>query len=127
MTLITTKYRGPRGSRGGRIVAKSVCGSCSIPYPYAVSGEARYRAAAYALLDKLAKKHGVSAYVRPQLLSVTTPGNGCAFVVIDDELASVIACARKVVEKWPSKELSQTVRALDLELADFDIINPKAK
>lgn len=125
--IITTKYRGPRGSRGGRIVAKSVCGSCGIPYPYAVSGEARYRAAANALLDRLAEKRGISAYVRPQLLSVTTPDSGYAFVVIDDELASVIGYARDVCSHWAKKDLVQKVRLLDLALSDFDTINPKAK
>lgn len=53
MQAIQTKYFGPTNSRGSRIKATCAAGSLTIPYPYALSGQAAHRAAADALITKL--------------------------------------------------------------------------
>ena len=119
MMLITTRYRNPRASRGARIVAESVEGSCSIPYPYNLDGEASRRAAAEALLQQLGK--------RGTLIACNSSLRGVHFVLVEDELARVLGCAREVVSNWASKDLAKWVRELDMTLADFDSINPPTK
>ena len=51
---IRVRYHGPTDTRGARIRATAKAGSVSLPYPYELSGEAVYRAAA----DKLCAKFG---------------------------------------------------------------------
>lgn len=54
MKAIVTKYHGPGNTRGSRISASDEDGNLvSIPYPYDLSGEAVYRAAADALCAKM--------------------------------------------------------------------------
>jgi len=54
MKAIMTKYLGPTNTRGSRIVASDGDGNrVTIPYPYALSGEAVYRKAARALCDRM--------------------------------------------------------------------------
>lgn len=53
MQAIITKYFGPTNSRGSRIKAQCAAGSVTIPYPYALWGQERHRAAAVALCQKL--------------------------------------------------------------------------
>ena len=119
MMLITTRYVKPRGSRGARIVARSVEGSCSIPYPYNLDGRESRRAAAEALLKKLDKNS--------RLIVCDTVYHGFHFLAVEDELARVLGCAREVVSNWANKDLATWVRELDMALADFDSINPPTK
>lgn len=116
MMLITTRYVKPRGTRGARIVAKSVDGGCSIPYPYNLSGEDSRRAAANALLEKLGK--------RGRLLVCAAVPPGYHFVLVEHELSKVLACAHEVVANWASKDLARWVRELDMTLSEFDSVNP---
>ena len=53
---ITTKYNGPTDTRGARIIARSPLGQISIPYPYALSGEAVFRKAAERLVLRHASR-----------------------------------------------------------------------
>ena len=117
MMLITTRYVKPRGSRGARIVARSVAGSCSIPYPYNLDGRESRFAAANALLKKLEK--------RAVLIYCETVYHGSHFLAVEGELGRVLGCAREVVSNWASKDLAKWVRELDLALAEFDAANPK--
>lgn len=119
MMLITTRYVKPRGSRGARIVARSVEGSCSIPYPYNLDGRESRLAAATALLKKLDKNS--------RLIVCDTVYRGFHFLAVDGELGRVLACAGEVVSNWASKDLAKWVRELDMTLADFDSINPPTK
>lgn len=53
MTAILTKYLGPTDHKGARIKAWSVGGrSVTIPYPHELSGEACYRAALDAWIER---------------------------------------------------------------------------
>ena len=119
MMLITTRYVKPRGSRGARIVARSVEGSCSIPYPYNLDGRESRRAAAEALLKKLDKNS--------RLIVCDTVYHGSHFLAVEGELGRVLACSREVVANWSNKDLATWVRELDMALADFDSINPPTK
>lgn len=54
MKAITAKYFGPGKVRGSRIKAHDMDGDqVTIPYPYQLSGEAVYHAAAQALMEKM--------------------------------------------------------------------------
>lgn len=121
MMLITTRYVKPRGSRGARIVARSVEGSCSIPYPYNLDGRESRLAAANALLKKLGKNS--------RLIVCDTVCHGFHFLAVDGDLGlgRVLACSREVVANWSNKDLATWVRELDMALADFDSINPPTK
>ena len=55
---ITTKYSQPTDSRGARIIARSPLGQISIPYPYALSGEAVFRKAA----ERLVLRHASQGF-----------------------------------------------------------------
>lgn len=61
-TAIVTKYLGPTNTRGARIVATSVGGRrVTIGYPHHLNGEACYREALAAWLEKHGSLRGVSA------------------------------------------------------------------
>lgn len=54
MKAIQTRYHGPTNTRGSRISAFDEDGNrISVPYDYALSGEAVHRAAAEALCNKM--------------------------------------------------------------------------
>lgn len=53
MQAIRVHYLGPTDYRGSRLVATCDAGRLTVPYDYALSGEALYRTAAEALRDKL--------------------------------------------------------------------------
>lgn len=53
MKAITTKFAGPTDTKGARIIASDMDGNrITISYPYELSGEACYKAAADALCIK---------------------------------------------------------------------------
>lgn len=56
MQAIETKYHGPTNSRGSSISARCERGKITIPYPHELSGDAIYRAAVDALIDKFTKE-----------------------------------------------------------------------
>lgn len=54
MKAITVKYLGPNDTKGARLRASDGDGNCAtVGYPYALSGEAVYRAGADALCAKM--------------------------------------------------------------------------
>ena len=52
MQAILTKYMGPTGSRGGRIIAKADAGRVIVPWDHGVGTYENHEAAAYAFCRK---------------------------------------------------------------------------
>ena len=70
MQTIITKYLPATNTRGARIKATCNRGSCAIPYPHELDGDAAHNAAAQALVDRFITEDNIPGtfWARPRIV-----------------------------------------------------------
>ena len=99
METIVTKYLPATNTRGSRIKASCKRGSCTIPYPYELSGDDLHNAAAQALVDRFVAEDNIvegNYWARPRIVASNGVSGERVHIFISEETTLVWDRSRPV-------------------------------